>query len=397
MKKIIICLMLICFVLTSAGCWNWIEIENRGLVGILGMDKAAEKGKIKVSMQMIKPSEIKGGKEGGGGAGEAVVVYTDTGNTPLDALRNISRKTGRKIFLPEISILVIGQELAREGVGPIMDFWRRDHETSLRTQVIISSGKAEEVLNTKIPTEKVGGFALDKMLEATKFHSKAPVNDILEFNNDVKSETSSPATAALKVIGKEKDPSKESFSPGKKIIIDGSAVFKDYKMTGQLTEEESRGMLWVKGKVKSGVIIIPVPGYEDKTMDLEIIRSSSKIKPEIKNGKLSINIKVKQEANISSIPPVDINIEKSNFIDKVKEENEKAIKKEVLASLSKARDLNADIFSIGEALHEKYPRQWSQYEKRWNDLFPYLNVKVQVDASIERTGMITNPLMVNSR
>lgn len=54
--------------------------------------------------------------------------------------------------------------------------------------------------------------------------------------------------------------------------------------------------------------------------------------------------------------------------------------------------MNADVFGFGEAVRRKYPREWPQYEKMWEELFPvFLDVRLEVDAKIRRTGLITDP------
>jgi spore germination protein KC len=394
-KKTAFYALLFCAILLLPGCWNQVDIEERGIVAALGIDKAAEEGKLAVTVQIIKPGEIKaGGKGQGGGAaggGEAVAVYTDTGYDLFDALRNLARQTGRKLYFPEMAVLVLGEALAREGVGSVMDFMVRDAEPSMRTWVLVARGQAKEVLKTPIPTEKVWGFGLGKMIKAIKAHSKAPAVNVLDFLKNVDSTTTCPVATGIQIVGVEKKPKQEAVTPGKRPVLGGAAVFKEYQMTGWLDEIQTRGMLWVKGEVKGGIVVVPSPQNENKMLALEIIRAASEIKPEISDGRITVTVKITEEGNIGEVKPDHIEIAKPGVIEAIEAGKREVIENEVWAAVTRAQELNADVFGFGEAVRRKYPREWPQYEKMWGELFPALDVQVKVDAKIRRTGMITNP------
>jgi spore germination protein KC len=63
-----------------------------------------------------------------------------------------------------------------------------------------------------------------------------------------------------------------------------------------------------------------------------------------------------------------------------------------LAALKKAQELNTDIFGFGEVIHQKYPKEWKELEKRWDEVFPEIEVKVIVKSKLNLTGEITRPI-----
>jgi len=70
------------------------------------------------------------------------------------------------------------------------------------------------------------------------------------------------------------------------------------------------------------------------------------------------------------------------------------IEGEAEAALSKARELKADIFGFGEALHRKYPGLWKQVRQRWEEeVFPEVPVSVEVTARLRRTEKLTSPVV----
>ncbi|MTI84319.1 MAG: Ger(x)C family spore germination protein [Firmicutes bacterium] len=389
MKKLL--LLTLALTLFMSGCWSRVELEERIIVAAVGFDTAKDPDKIEVTAQIIMPGQLGTTDNGGGNSKEAVNVYTDTGYNVFDALRNITRQTGKKLFLAEIGVFIVGESLARKDIGSVMDFIRRDAEPNIRSWVVVVKGRAKEALETQLTVEKVWALQITKMIQAAKFNAKAPMIDILDFEKATRSATTRPVVPVM-TIGQEKETSQNSMYPSRKLVLGGSAIFKDYSLVGCLDEGESRGFLWIDGEVKSGIVVVPHPGGEEQLMALEIIRASSEVKPAISNdGNMSIKIKVNEEGNIGEIRPDHIELFYPENIKMLEKAKQTVIQNEVLAAIEKAQDLNADIFGFGEAVRRKYPKEWPQYEKKWDELFPLLDVQVEVEAKIRRTGMIINP------
>lgn len=71
------------------------------------------------------------------------------------------------------------------------------------------------------------------------------------------------------------------------------------------------------------------------------------------------------------------------------------VKAEINAAIKKAqKELKSDIFSFGFNFYRDNPKLWhSEYEKKWKQLFPNLQVNVNVTAKITDTGTSINKLM----
>ncbi|MFZ5643675.1 MAG: Ger(x)C family spore germination protein [Bacillota bacterium] len=396
MRHRILLTFFILLLLFAAGCWNRVELDQRAIVAGYGVDKA-EEGKLRVTVQIVKPGEIKAGTSTMGGASKAVTVYTGTGFTFFDTLRNLAMVVGKKLFLTETKILVVGEDLAREGIGRITDFYERDAEPSTRNFLLVAKGEAKQVLETEIGTEKVWAYGIENMVKTVTAHGKAPAVEVAEFLETVESKTTAPVATAVQVIRKGKEEGEEEGKAGeatpvpKEVKVSGTAVFHHYKLTGWLDEKETRGLLWVTGKIKSGIIVVPSPAGEDKLVALEIIRAKADIKPEITDGNLTITVEVEEEGNLGEVQPDSVDITKPGVLEDLEERKKTAIKDEIMSAVIKARELNADIFGFGEAVRRKYPREWKGLEDKWDEIFPTLEVNVAVDAKIRRTGKIANP------
>lgn len=400
MKRKIKLLFLVVLLIITTGCWNRVELDRRAIVAGFGADKAEEEGKIKITVQVVNVGEIKAMPPSRGVSTKAVTVYTGTGYTVFDAFRNLAMIVGKKLFLTETRILVVGEDLAREGLDKVLDFYERDPEPEIRNYLLIARGEAEEILETELRTDKIWASGINSMVEATMAHGKAPATEIIQFLKAVESKTTAPVATAVQVIRKGNKDSGGNGKPNqgettavlpKELMVSGTAVFRQYKLAGWLDEKESRGLLWVTGKVKSGIIVVSSPETESRLIALEIIRSKSEIKPKITDGILTINVNIKEEGNLGEIQPDTVDITKPDVFKELEERKKAAIEDEISAAVVKAQELNADIFGFGEAVRRKYPKEWRQLNDTWGEIFPTLEVNIAVDAKLRRTGKITKP------
>jgi len=173
----------------------------------------------------------------------------------------------------------------------------------------------------------------------------------------------------------------------------GMVVFKNGKMVGKLNQEEIRGLLWVLGKVKSGVILISSPNEQGNAV-LEIMKAKSKVTPEIKDGKVIMHIKIKEESSLSEQSTTE-NLETCPAFEKMKEASAEVIRQEILLAFDKSKELNVDIFGFGEMLHKKYSSEWKSLKDNWDDIYPTIELRIDVETKILKTDLLKKPALSN--
>ncbi|MCK4260310.1 MAG: Ger(x)C family spore germination protein [Halanaerobiales bacterium] len=373
----VIIVVLFCF---TTGCWNRSELNEKAIVSGYGVDLGEEKDEIRLTAQIILAEAMSAGGESG--EKETVGIVSGTGNTIFNIDRDLLRETGRKLFDSHSHVIIIGEDAAKQGIDRFLDFFTREHEIRRRNWVLVAKGTAKEVLEAKLKFEKIPTFGISNLINAGNITSKTVAVDLKSFLEMISSKTISPFATGIEVI--------EGDNGEKGLRLTDTGVFKDYKLQGWLDEKETRGLLWVIGKVGSGIIEVKVPKKEGKYISIEILKASSKVKPEIKNGFLTISIEVVQSGRIGEQPPGTglENIDGVKIIEKVVENN---IKDEIQSVLKKAQMLNTDIFGFGETVYRKYPKEWRTLEKNWDGIFPNINVNVNVESTIINPGIIVKP------
>jgi spore germination protein KC len=170
--------------------------------------------------------------------------------------------------------------------------------------------------------------------------------------------------------------------------VSRAAIIKKNKFISYLTRKETRGALWVLGKVKSGIIVTKCLNKSKKDwISFEIYKSGVKVKSDKKSGKYVMTVDIKEQGNIAEASCIKDEIS-SKEIKQLEKLKVKAIKKEVKSTLKKSQKLNTDIFGFGEVIHRTYPKEWKKTEKNWDKIFPTLKVNVKVESKITSDALI---------
>lgn len=392
-RWLVFALIVLGIILTSPGCWSRREVETLAIASGVGVDRAEVDGKkqYRFTVQVVKPGLLAAGEAaaGGGGAGgqKPYLVASTMGDTIWEAERNLATQTSRKLFISHTEVVVIGEELAREGIQPVLDFIQRKHDFRLTTRLMVAMAPADTTLMAAAGLEQVTARAISDMADNTR---RASFSFRLTAREAIAMFQSSGTAAVLPRLmhipyGHQGPP---RGSEG--LRLNGAAVFKKDKMAGWLSPEETRGWMWVTRRVVSGIVPIPVPGKpgEDR-ISTEITRATSHIIPSIQDGRLVITVRIYEEGAIGEIPVPGLDPGKPEVVREMERSLAEAIRGEALAALRKAQEeYRADIFGFGDAVHRAYPRVWKEIEKRWHEeIFPNLEVMVEVEARIRRVGM----------
>lgn len=382
MKRFISIIIIIFFTVSAVGCSKTKqEIEKLSIVLATGFDLTKE-GKYLFSAQILstdKPTS----KSPSNKPPSSVVIFTSVGNTPYDAINHMSTSLGKNLFFGHSAYILVGNHLAENGISLLIDTSLRSTDTRPDYPLFITKGNALDIIKASTADEKIPANAIGNLVKFQASKGYAPITSRLDFANALSSKTAAPIAGIISL-----NQNKNTDNVFKLV---GTGVFKKDKLIGYMDKEETRGMQWIKGKVKSGNLIVYTS--DNKSITFDILKSKSTVKPIVKNNEITMQINIKEEANIIEIN-TDIDLMKNP--DKIKYLNKlqnKAIKNEILLALNAAQNkFNADIFDFGENVHRHYPKLWNNMKNNWQNIFPTLKVEVNVDSSIKRPGIISKPI-----
>ncbi|MDF2989463.1 MAG: germination protein Ger(X)C family, partial [Eubacterium sp.] len=289
MKKRVLLLLLVCLIniITCTGCWNYREIDKMSIVAGVAIDKTPE-GKYKITAEIIDLHE--GGRE----AKINSRKLESYGYSMFEAIRNTLKITSNKLYWGHMEIVILSQEVAKEGIVTILDFLERDAEPRLSVDLLVSKEKtAEEILDCQSITTEIRSFEINNMLDTEKFLSKTPKVQIYEFINALSAEGLSPVLPTVSLI--ENDGKKTS-------ELTGTAVFRKDKLEYMFDEEETKFFLYVIDKIKGGTLNLGEGIKQGQTIaTLEIMNNKTKVKPVYSKGKLSVDIEIETKAELEEL------------------------------------------------------------------------------------------------
>jgi spore germination protein KC len=387
MKKTAILLVLLGWLVTTAsGCWDQIELDKRTIIMAVGIDKAEADGRIILTFQSIIPGRL-ADTMGDSTQNQAVRVVSSSGATVLEAAKNYQSQTNGIPYFLHNRLLVIGKELAREGVAPVMDYFIRNLQIQPRTWVLVAQGKAADILNWKSEASQISARYIADLLYCSSRQAVTAfaTNDLHRFILQLADPTTSPITSGVEVLKAVNDQPPE-------IRICGTAVFKRDKLVGWLGLRETRGLLWITKQSTQGILETEYPRGLRRNIVQQVTRSSRKIKPQIRNGTVEIDIEVREEGNIGE-EDGSIRLTNRKIIRSLEQAKALEIRTDIEDCLRKCqKEFGSDIFGFGMAVAQHYPREWKRLRKRWDRVFPHIRIKVHAIAKIRGTGLIADPI-----
>jgi spore germination protein KC len=376
----------LCCLLLVSGCWNRREIETLGFALATAIDWDEESQQYEVTVQMAKP-EVLAKAPGSGEGGLPYWVFTGRAKTVFGAVRNITMTSPRKVWWGHNQVLILGDSVARRGIRSALDFVARDGETRRLFWVLVTPGKAGDILTRETRSAKAGALALLDLIRvkgATSVSAPLRMHDFSIMLSAPMATTTGVVRLAARgdVAGTSAD-----------YRLEGAAVFIGDKLVHYLDSTETRGMLWVQGKVRSGILHVPCPGDPQESVALEIVHAASRIEPLLKNGRLAISVTIREQANLGDTScrvPLDTPAD----FERLEQAQQAAIRSEINAALSKARNLRADVFGFGQKVHKDMPKVWHSVDKDWERKLATIPVDIRVTAKVRRLGLQPTPAPV---
>ena len=173
MKKII--LLIIC--LSLCGCNDYAELNKLSLVTAAAIDKKEDKYEVTLLIAN-SPKQDTSAKEG-----EAkTTVYKAKGKTIAQSIKNIDKKTPKQLYFSHINVVVISEEIGKEGFLKIADWLIRNPQTRNRFYLIgVNKNKASDVLKIISPLESFPSQSIATLIESNK--NSRSIGDTASYSN----------------------------------------------------------------------------------------------------------------------------------------------------------------------------------------------------------------------
>ncbi|WP_068676947.1 Ger(x)C family spore germination protein [Oceanobacillus sp. Castelsardo] len=370
-------LFLVVLLLFLSGCWDNVEIEERGFLFGVAIDLAEEQGaKFEMTEQFVVPAGLGTPTEAGGG--KAYRNLSGAGETLQEINGYIGRQANRVVNIEHLDFVIISREVAeKEGsFGNVMDVFLRLPDMRRGILLAIADGKASDFLEiepeqVKIPSQYISELTENKRSSITI--GPISMGNIQELMLDDRS-FMIPLLSILKENSVE---------------YDGFAVFLGYtdQMVGILEGDEARGVNFIIGKNQGGTITTEIAGDQ---VSFLILKGKSKVqlKNKDKDGlRFHVNIGLEaQVAEYTGSRDLDTEKEVKRFEKVLNEE----VKKNVEDAISLVKDeYKVDVLSLHDHLRMYHYDLWKEVEDNWDhgeNYFSKSDITIDVKSALSRPG-----------
>lgn len=396
LRRLGLMFLILSVALLTGGCWDSQELNTLSIISATSIDRS--NGKWEISFQVVIPQSI-ATQTGGGGAGSQspTTIFSTKGRSIAEAMQNASLETSRKLFFSHNSVLILSEDVARkEGVGEILDFFLRPFESRETMSVLLTKGKASNLLEVLIPLEKISGNAIQRIIDQSQKNlSQAQNMRLIDFARMVASPDESAMAPELEVSG---DLTKQSSLDALKstrndavIKLGELGVFRKDKLVGWIDQKDSRSVAWLSDRVSSMIVVFPcsAKGQENQLLSYRVLKSSTKLDPKVIHGKSIIHAKISATGAIDE-SGCNLDLKNPEVIRDLERTISKQIGGDVMATWSHLQEMNVDLAGFMNAIHRKDPSTWRNLMKTKRPI-EEISLRVQVKINIEHTNMITKP------
>lgn len=388
MKKI---LLLIFILFSVSGCWNYKELDDYSIVTGMAIDKSNDEYEVSVLISNAKKSG-----DSSDSSSSQSVVYSGKGSSIFKALKEVGLISPKELYLDHFSILVISEEIAKEGVYNVVDFFLRYPNARKDFSIALARDcKAKDTLKIITPLTDFPSQSLADNLNFTSQLQGAVIN--LNYNQlvyDLIANGKEVTMTGISLIGDiEKGSSKENIEnsePETYLKLSNLALFKDDKFVNWAKEEESLGIniinnntqeMYIKADINDGYVIA-------NTVDVK-----TKVNIQIKNNKPVISVNVEGSAKVMEVNG-KIDLHNSDNIKEIQKKVNIEVEKFMKDGLNFAFKNETDVFGFGLLLYKKYPNHYKKLKENWNEELINLKINLKSNLTLKSISSIQNSVEV---
>ncbi|HYG59611.1 MAG TPA: Ger(x)C family spore germination C-terminal domain-containing protein, partial [Symbiobacteriaceae bacterium] len=289
----------------------------------------------------------------------------------------------RRLNFSHRRVFMVGEELAREGIGTLLDPVARVPQNRMTAFLSVARGRAVDVLNADAPIEQ---FPAEMVRELTQAVMRRPttlttfIGQILETGVD-------PIAAVFETYHTAAGSDSLSYQG---IRLAGMGLFRDANLVGILEGPQAQGLLLAMGLASDPSIAVPAP-WGDFIIVVRLHETTAQLVPLLHGDRVSARVRIQAkfslQENTSPTP-----IHSRGISGRLKPALEGQVRQMAEAAIKEAQAAGADPLGIGHAIHSADPAYWRRIQPSWERLYAKMKVQVEVALQLEHTGGIIQPV-----
>ncbi|MFC3798485.1 Ger(x)C family spore germination protein [Cohnella sp. GCM10012308] len=372
--------------LLATGCWDRVEINNRGFVVGISIDASAPKSDaeseenaspFRICYQIVIPGGLNGGGENAkGSTGYSNICGQAASMSSFD--QYATDKLSRAPFYDHLKVILVSEQVARYSTGfaDMLDFFIRGTGVRRSIKILVARGKASDALYAQSPNEGLPASDIEKISGNRSSLEKLPATQIGYIHERLMNETSY-AVQALET----KD---------KSAFISGSAVFdgKTNRQRGALDARQTTGLNFLRGYQMRGTIMLRSSGAN---LSLNVYEIRSRMRADVRDpAHIVFHVSVGVVVSIRETTGA-IDVMQPAIADRIHADATAEIESLIEEAVHAVQAIGKDALGLGEELKRNHPRTWGKVKNDWDqgkNLLAACEVKAHAQVSIRLTGTV---------
>jgi spore germination protein KC len=226
-------------------------------------------------------------------------------------------------------------------------------------------------------------FQLAEAFRAQQYSANYINSEAWYFQKDFSNEGISPVLSAVRIVKNNNEEIPE---------ISGAAVFKQDKLVGYIDGNEAESLLFIRNKLKGGVISVKDVANTKADVSLEVIGNKTTITPQIEDGNITMYINIKIHVGITEMGG-DKNFISEEGRAELKNAAKATIKKQIEELIEKTQNnFGSDVLGFGKRIQKKMPGTWKKLVLNWDEAFKTVKTSINVEVNIVSSSSSYKPI-----
>lgn len=362
----------------SAGCSTDIrEISDVALVMITGVDYDKEQDKYIFTAHCVLPLATSMEKS----SKQQEWVASAQGTSIMDASRNLRSRAGKTLDWQHDKFFIIGQEAATHALYEIIDYMTRSREIRISSHIIVSEGKAADMLAVKSETNEL--IANNFLGRTTNQHLWGKSVSLLV--KDVSNLISNPYRGFVTgrvSLEKPVNSSKEV------LVLSGGAVFNKGKFVDWLNGRDTITVYLLSKKREWSKLEFPITvHFNSITMTLLMQFPEEKLHFRQTDEGQTLDVDVSLKTTLMDMDH-PLQLSRPGALEQLEQAASKEIEQMIADSLNHfQKKLKVDVLGFSDYICQYHPKVWNRMKDNWDELYPGIPVRIHVKVQFSKIGM----------
>lgn len=340
------------------------EMEDMTLIRALGMDLEGERVLVTASSGLQSD-----GADRGTSPPEVLSARSETVSGAVVAMQSYGTSY---VFFGHVGELLLGEDMAREGLAQALDYVERDVEMRLDVGVFVVRGEAGEAMGALAGEDSSAAERLEALEDDAGLNGAAMERSVRQVLADFGASGASFAPAVVLLPQEEGDGAGGEGN----LVSAGYAILKEEGLVGWATGEAALGVNLLMGQVEADILAAGPPGTA-----LRVVEAKAGVRPVFDGGRLTgLEVDCRVEANVAQAPGgLD-----AAALEELRVALEETERQRLEAALALSQTLNADFMGLKKRAGLAAPWRWAALREQWDGAFEDLDIRVTVKGRIQR-------------